>query len=126
MSHFWCLLAAFNEFETADSYQRNVFTSGLSEGLIIFGAVGVTILLLFIGVVIFRKQILRRRHHRHNKSGQVLAVGSSHGSAVANHDKLHRNRRRVRRKRRRRNPTLAEVRGLPPNKHEHSMDPSAS
>ncbi len=117
MTHLPLVLALVSDFEDVVSVQPNVFTSGMSEGMLIFGAVAAVVVLSFVGVFVFRKRILRRRrkHHRHRMQQAALSAktGASLGKAQGK-------RRRVRRKRRRRNPTLAETGGLPPNRNEQS------
>jgi hypothetical protein len=127
MNHLPILLAEVSEFVDTVSVERNVLTSGLSQlSVILLSLLGV-ILITFIGVFIFRKQLLRRkRRHHHRKSSSVVPGQNGDDSAAPSEVKMHKKRRRVRRKHRHRNPTLAETRGLPPNRDEQSMAPPLS
>lgn len=121
MSHFPILLAIINEFEQVESYQRNLLTSGISQGEVIFGAVAGVILLSFVAAFVFRKQLLRRhrKHHRHRTPAQTLSIQDNSG-------KSNRKRHRRRRKHRRSGPAIAETGGLPPNQNEQSTATSSS
>ena len=129
MNHLPILLAEVSEFVDTVSVERNVLTSGLSQlSVILLSLLGV-ILTAFIGVFVFRKQLLRRKrrhHHHHRKSSAVAPGQGGHDSAPPSEIKISKKRRRVRRKHRHRNPTLAETRGLPPNRDEQSMAPPLS
>ena len=95
---------------------------GTREGLLVFGALVLVILISVIWAVYFRKP---RRHHRHQQH---------HHSSVAAHETEgleteegtlsaeSRRRRRRRREHRPRNPTLAETGGLPPARTEGPPD----
>jgi ABC-type nickel/cobalt efflux system permease component RcnA len=128
MSHLPVLFAEVSEFADTVSVERNVLTSGLSQLSIILLALLAVILIAFIGVLVFRKQLLRRkrRHHHHRKSSSVVPGQNGHDSAPPSEIKISKKRRRVRRKHRHLNPTLAETRGLPPNRDEQSMAPPLS
>lgn len=124
MNHFPFLLAEITGFNETVSGERNVLTSGLSQFEVIIVALLAVVLISFIGVFIFRKQLLRRKHrHHHRKSNGVDSGRNGHNSVPPDENRMHRKGRRVRRKRRHRNPTLAETRGLPPNRDEQSMTP---
>lgn len=127
MSHVPFFLAQDINFNDTVAGERNLLTSGFSQLSIVLMAVSAVIVLSFIGVFIFRKQLLRRkRHHHHRKSTGVVSGQNSRESAPPEESQTHGKRRRVRRKRRHRNPTLAETRGLPPNRDEQSMVPPSA
>jgi hypothetical protein len=125
--HFPLLLAEVSDFVDSVAVNRNVFTSGLSQISVILGALFAVILISFVGVFAFRKQLLRRkRRHHHRKSNAIVSGQNGNDSAMPGAIKAGGKGRRVRRKRRHRNPTLAETRGLPPNREEQSMTPPLS
>ncbi|HZQ46564.1 MAG TPA: hypothetical protein VFC07_06110 [Verrucomicrobiae bacterium] len=130
MNHFLPWLAEVSGFVDSVSGESNVFTSGLSEMSIIFGAVLVVILMSLVGVFVFRKQLLRRkkhRHHHHRRKPDEAVSGRNGHDSVPRGEMIKRGkRRRVRRKHRSRNPSLAETRGLPPNREEQAAVPPPS
>jgi hypothetical protein len=127
MNHIPFLLAEISGFVDTVSVQRNVLTSGLSQLSVVLLALLAVILISFIGVFVFRKQLLRRKHrHHHRKSNGVVSGRNGRDSAAPDETRMRGKGRRVRRKRRHRNPTLAETRGLPPNRDEQSMVPPSS
>jgi hypothetical protein len=123
MNHLPFLLAEISGFVDTVSVERNVLTSSLSQFIIVVLALLAIVLISFIGVFIFRKQLLRRKHRHHHRKSNGVVSGRNGDSVPAGESQMRRKGRRVRRKRRHRNPTLAETRGLPPTKDEQSMTP---
>ncbi len=81
MNHFPFFFAEVSEFVDVVSVQRNMLTSGLSQFSIVMLALLAVVLISFIGVFIFRKQLLRRKHrHHHRKSNGVVSGRNGHGS----------------------------------------------
>jgi len=91
------------------------------ERLLIFGAIGLIILLILIWAVFLRKA--RRRggehHHSHHHSSKSAKASQSAARKDAPPPpEKHRRRRRSGHSHRSRNPTLAETGGLPPKRPE--------
>ena len=91
--------------------------TGTVQSLIIFGAIGLVILLIVIWAIFLRKQSRRRRSH-HHFSETVHSPRTSAAEDVPPPPETHHKRKRRRRKHRSRNPTLAETGGLPPVRPE--------
>ena len=93
----------------------------MRERLLIFGAIGLVILLVLTWAVFVRKRRRRRRelHHSHHHSARPAEVAEA---TAQEHDvappEKRRRRRRSGRRHRPRNPTLAETGGLPPIRPE--------
>lgn len=87
---------------------KNIGHTGASQMTIILGSLGAVIILVFLFVYLFRKQLLRKhkRHHHHHRSLET---------ATAEEPRSKRKKwRRLRREHRPLNPTLAQTHGLPP------------
>jgi type VI protein secretion system component VasK len=90
----------------------------LRERLLIFGAIGLVILLILGWAVFIRRRRRRREHHhphRHSSKPAETAQGPAEEGVPASPEKR-RQRRRSGHRRRPRNPTLAETGGLPPRR----------
>jgi hypothetical protein len=90
-------------------------SSGANETAMIFGSIFVVLLGTVIWIVYFRKKPQRRRHRRHPHN----FAGNAPARAAATHEETvvevkHRRVRRNQRRKRQQNPTLADIRGLPP------------
>jgi hypothetical protein len=101
------LLAALEENQQV--LIKKIGLSSMTQMTIIFAAIGVVIVLLFLFVYVFRNRLFRkrkRRHHHHHHS--------SAPAAPEENEPKRRKSRRLRREHRPLNPTLAQKGGLPP------------
>ena len=97
----------------------------LRELMLVFGAVGLVVLPVFIWVLYFRKKPHRHshQHHHHSNNSDEAALSSMDTESETSSERRYRRKRRRRREHRPRNPTLAETGGLPPLRSEHPPDP---
>lgn len=96
----------------------------LKELTLVFGAVGLVTLLVFIWAVYFRKRPHSHSHqHHHSHSSDEASVSSVDTESETSGERRYRRKRRRRREHRPRNPTLAETGGLPPLRSEPPPDP---
>src|SRR6266404_5286157 len=93
---------------------------GTREGLLVFTALVLVILLSVIWAVYFRKP--RRRHHRHYHAEPSTREAPAREPEDDSLSPKSRRTRRRRREHRPRNPTLAETGGLPPARSEVPPD----
>ncbi len=102
--------------------------AAMRERILIFGAIGVVILLVLIWAIFLRKSRRPRHGHRrwhyHSPEPAPVAPGASDEAAAPSPERRRR-RRRSSRKHRPRNPTLAETGGLPPIRPEGPPEPQA-
>jgi hypothetical protein len=96
---------------------------GTREGIIVFAALVLLIVLLLTWAVFLRKLRLRRSRHQSRDLSPSAAVIDADDWGGA--PKMRRKWRRRRRAHRPRNPTLAETGGLPPRRSDTPRDPSA-
>jgi hypothetical protein len=98
--------------ETDRLLLKNLGHTETSQITIIFGALGVVVVLSFLFVFVFRKQLLRKRkrHHHHHHHHHRESVQAAPQEAQPKRRRW----RRLRREHRPLNPTLAQKGGLPP------------
>jgi hypothetical protein len=95
-------------------------SQGMRNGLIIFGSLMAIILIVFIWAACIRKKPRRRKYrYQHSKGASATMQDEAEATALKT-EPVRRKWRRPRRARRLLNPTLAEIRGLPPVRDGHT------